>query len=269
MQMADEKSNISLLLSEDAPPEQVTEFGQVAEIIHKAVSRRVFLQGTGVAGLGVATFCLVGCGGSSSSSDTTPRQVYVANAQGMVVAEPSRCVGCRRCEAACVGFNQGKAQPSIAKVKINRNYLFGIAGAQVGFARGEGVFGNFRVVQDTCRQCPHPVPCQLACPHGAIEVVPPVNARVVNTAKCQGCGICVDACPWEMTSLDGPVNGASTKATKCTLCNGDPECVKICPAGALQYLPWADRTKDVPPRHVVPASIQLAADVKDTCNKCH
>jgi len=45
--------------------------------------------------------------------------------------------------------------------------------------------------------------------------------------------------------------------------------VKICPAGALQYLPWEDRTKDVPPRHIVPASIQLAADVKDTCNTCH
>jgi len=248
--------------------EKPPELGTIAEYIHKIVSRREFLQATGVVGMGAVTFYLVGCGGSSSES-VTPRQVFVANAQGMVVAEPTRCVGCRRCEFACVAFNEGGAQPSIAKVKVNRNYLYGIAGAQVGYARGDGIFGNFRVIQDTCRQCPHPVPCQLACPNGAIEVVPPVNARVVNTAKCRGCGICTQACPWEMTSLTGPVDGANTKATKCTLCNGDPECVKMCPTGALQYRPWEDRTKIIPPRHVVPASIQLAADVKDSCKKCH
>ena len=241
----------------------------VAEFIHGIVTRREFLAVSGALGVGVATFSLVGCGSSSTADSTTPRQVFVANAQGMVVAEPTRCVGCRRCEFACVAFNEGGAQPSIAKVKVARNYLYGVAGAQVGYARGDGIFGNFRVIQDTCRQCPHPVPCQLACPNGAIEVVPPVNARVVNNDKCKGCGICTQACPWEMTSLTGNVNGANTKATKCTLCGGDPECVKMCPTGALQYLPWEDRTKSVPPRHVVPASIQISADIKDTCNKCH
>ena len=219
--------------------------------------------------MGVATFSLLGCGSSSTADSVTPRQVYVANAQGMVVAQPTLCVGCRRCEAACVAYNQGKAQPAIANVKVARNYLFGVAGVQQGFVRGDGIYGDFRVIQDTCRQCPHPVPCQLACPHGAIEVVPPVNARVVNVDKCEGCGICTQACPWAMASLDGPANGKISKANKCTLCNGNPECVQACPAGALQYMPWEDRTKVIPPRQIVPASIQLAADVKDTCNKCH
>ena len=253
---------------EVAPSGEVPHFAQITEYIRKIVTRREFLQATGVAGMGVATFYLVGCG-SSSTADSTPRQVYVANAQGMVVAEPTLCVGCRRCEFACVAFNEGKVQPSIAKVKVNRNLLFGVTGIQQGFVRGEGIYGNFRVIQDTCRQCPHPVPCQLACPNGAIDVVPPVNARVVNVGKCRGCGICTQACPWAMTSLDGPVDGANTKATKCTLCNGNPECVQMCPTGALKYMAWADRTKEVPPRQIVPASIQLAADVKDTCNKCH
>jgi Fe-S-cluster-containing hydrogenase component 2 len=262
MEMADIKR-----IGSAAPGEIVVPDG-VIEFIRKIVTRREFLQYTGVAGLGVATFYIAGCG-SSSTADATPRQVFVANAQGMVVAEPTLCVGCRRCEFACVAFNEGKVQPSIAKVKVNRNYLFGVAGIQKGLVRGDGIYGNFRVVQDTCRQCPHPVPCQLACPHGAIEVVPPVNARVVNVDKCAGCGICTQACPWAMTSLDGPVDGRNTKATKCTLCNGNPECVQACPAGGLKYMAWADRTKDVPPRQIVPASIQLAADVKDTCNKCH
>lgn len=241
----------------------------VAEYIHGIVTRREFLQVSGALGVGVATFSLIGCGSSSSSDSATPRQVFVANAQGMVVAEPTLCVGCRRCEAACVGYNKGKVQPAIANVKVNRNYLFGVKGVQQGFVRGDGIYGDFRVVQDTCRQCPHPVPCQLACPNAAIEVVPPVNARVVNMDKCRGCGICTQACPWAMTSLDGPVDGKSSKAAKCNLCNGNPECVQACPAGALKYMPWTDRTKDVPARQIVPASIQLAADVKNTCTGCH
>jgi len=246
---------------------------EVTDLIYKHVSRRKFLIGTSAFGLGVASFCLFGCGSSGTAS--APRQVFVANALGMIVAEPTLCVGCRRCESACVGYNEGSngstiVQPSIAKVKVNRNLHFGVAGVTIsGFQRGDGDFGNFRVVQDTCRQCPHPVPCQLACPHDAIEVIDPVNARVVNLDKCAGCGICTQACPWAMTSLTGPVNAKNTKATKCNLCSGNPECVQACPAGALKYLPWTDMTKQIPPRQVVPASIKLAADVAGSCVQCH
>jgi Fe-S-cluster-containing hydrogenase component 2 len=262
MEMADIKRVGSTNPGEIIVPDGVTEF------IRKIVTRREFMQYTGVAGLGVATFSILGCG-SSTSADATPRQVFVANAQGMLVAEPSRCVGCRRCELACSEYNDGVSQPSIARIKVGRNFNVGPQDATTGFGRGEGIWGNHRIVQDVCHQCPHPVPCQLACPNGAIEVVPPVNARVIVAAKCQGCGICSKACPWAMTSLNGPINGANSKATKCSLCNGDPECARMCPAGALKYVPWQNVTKDFPPRQVVPASIQLAADIKDTCNKCH
>jgi len=260
--MTDRRRSVPVNPGEDALT------GKVAEYIHKIVTRREFLQASGVAGMGVVTFYLVGCG-SSGSADATPRQVFVANAQGMLVAEPSRCVGCRRCELACSEYNDGVSQPSIARIKVGRNYNVGPQGATTGFGRGDGTWGNHRLVQDVCHQCPHPVPCQLACPNAAIDVVPPVNARVVNTAKCRGCGICTKACPWAMTSLSGPVDGANTKATKCSLCNGNPECVQMCPVGAIKYVPWQNVTKDFPPRQVVPASIQLASDVKDTCVKCH
>ena len=258
-------SAVARELKKDATTDEVT------ALIRKHITRRQFLVGSSALGLGVAAFSILGCGssGAAGASDA-PRQVFVANSLGMVVAEPTLCVGCRRCEAACVAYNKGIVQPSISNVKVNRNLLFGVAGVDInGFQRGEGDYGNFRVVQDTCRQCPHPVPCQLACPHGAIEVIEPVNARVVNVDKCAGCGICVQACPWAMTSLTGPVNAVGTKANKCTLCNGNPECVQACPAGALKYMAWADRTKDIPPRQVVPASIQLAPDVQGTCSKCH
>jgi Fe-S-cluster-containing dehydrogenase component len=253
-------------------PGELTTSDQIREFIHKTISRRDFNKAMGIAGLGAIAFQF-GCG--SSTQNVKPRQIYVANALGMVVADPVACAGCRRCEAACAGFNLGKAQPSVSNVKVNRNLLFGTKNISSGL-RTDGIYGNFRVVQDTCRQCPHPVPCQLSCPHGAIEVVPPLNARVVNQDKCAGCGICVDACPWEMTALDGPANGANTKSHKCTLCYDSlaagqerPNCVEACITGALQYVKWSDRTAEVPPRHVVPAGVQLAADVRDSCKQCH
>jgi Fe-S-cluster-containing dehydrogenase component len=257
-------------------PAELTTLDEVKGFIQKEITRRDFNKAMGVAGLGAVAF-QVGCG--SSATQTTSRQVYVANAKGMIVADSIYCVGCRRCEAACVGFNYGKTQPYISNVKVNRNLLYGVKDVSGG-VRTDGLYGNFRIVQDTCRQCPHPVPCQLACPNAAIEVNEPLNARIVNEAKCVGCGICVEACPWEMTALDGPVNGATTKSHKCTLCSDSyaaatdkaswrPMCVEACVTGALRYVPWEDRTNDVPQRHVVPASIQLAPDVKDTCKQCH
>ncbi len=256
-------SAVARELKKDASTDEVT------ALIRKHITRRQFLVGSSALGLGVATFSILGCGSSGADgASEPPRQVFVANALGMVVADSTLCVGCRRCESACVAYNQGIVQPSISNVKVSRNQQFGVAGVPInGFQRGEGDFGNFRTIQDTCRQCPHPVPCQLACPHGAIEVIEPVNARVVNVDKCAGCGICVQACPWAMTSLTGPVNAVGTKANKCTLCNGNPECVQACPSGALKYMAWSDRTKDIPARQVVPASI--AADIQNTCSKCH
>jgi len=269
-----------------AIPEELTTLEQVREFIHTTITRRAFNKTLGIAGLGAVAF-QYGCA-SSANSPAAPRQVYVANAQGLVISDNSLCVGCRRCEGACVAFNQGNyaagnnpatvastsdttastmAQPAISNIKINRNLLYGVNGTKSN--TGQGLYGSFMVVQNTCLQCPHPVPCQLACPHGAIQVVGPVNARVVNTDVCVGCGICVKACPWEMPSLDGTALATGVKSHKCHLCGGAPECVAACTSGALQYVPWVDQTAATPPRQAVPASIQLAPDVGNQCSLCH
>ncbi len=247
--------------------------------ILKPISRRDFLRAGGIGTLGilipqivcvpVAAAAVQTIGEATApglaAPDAAPLQPPEANAKGMVIAEPTRCTGCRRCELACTEFNDGKAQPSIARVKVGRNLNFGPQGAQLGFWRGDGQFGNFRVVQDTCRQCGHPIPCASVCPAGAIEVTPPTNARVVNVSKCIGCRQCQAACPWGMTSFDE----ALQKATKCTLCNGSPECVKACPTGALQYVPWEDKSRDIPVRWTVPAYLSTPPSVAGTCSACH
>ncbi len=243
-------------------PQDATQ-NDVISLIHKYITRRDFLVGTAYTGLAVTAFSIIGCGGGGGIGAAAARQVYVANALGMVIGDQTRCVGCRRCEAACVSFNaDGIVQPAIANVKINRNISHGVTTTS-----GMGDFGNFQNVEDTCRQCPHPVKCQLCCPQGAIEVIPPVNARVVNASKCVGCGTCVQACPWAMPSLDGPANAVTTKAHKCTLCAGNPQCVQACPAGALQYVAWSNLTGSIATRQ--PGSTEWATDVAGTCNQCH
>ncbi|MDO8567232.1 MAG: 4Fe-4S dicluster domain-containing protein [Dehalococcoidales bacterium] len=242
--------------------------GQVDPAQSKAFSRRQFLKATGAGGVGLASLYLLGCSKGQAETKlavqpTPTRQVFVPNATMMIVGDPTRCVGCRRCEIACTDYNEGKTQPSLARVKINRNYLFGPRGVQPGFWNAEGIFGNHRIIQDTCRQCPHPVPCLDACPNGAIEVAPQTNARVVNVDKCTGCKTCHGACPWAMTTFDAETK----KASKCHLCGGDPQCVKACPTGALQYVPWTDRTREVPARFV--PVVSMAEDVKATCITCH
>ena len=268
--MADIKRAVSAELKEDAPSEEVTQFAQITEYIRKIVTRREFLQDSGAARNGRRHVLSRGMRKQRVAARMPrPRQVFVANALGMVVAEPTLCVGCRRCEFACVAFNEGKVQPSIAKVKVNRNLMFGVNGMQQGFVRGDGIYGNFRVVQDTCRQCPHPVPCQLACPHGAIEVVAAGQRQGGECRQMPGCGICVAGLPLGDDVPRRSGEREEYKGDQMHPLQRQPGMRPACPTGALKYMAWADRTKEVPPRQIVPASIQLAADVKDTCTKCH
>jgi Fe-S-cluster-containing dehydrogenase component len=191
------------------------------------------------------------------------QEIILENAKGMIVADSTRCVGCKLCELACTEYNEGLSQPSLARVKISRNYNFGPRGQQAGFSRGMGEYGNLRLVQDVCLQCPHPVPCATACPNDAIVMDQKTGARIVDPGKCRGCRICLRACPWEMTTF----NKAAGKASKCFLCNGNPECVAVCPTGALRFVPWANLTKSVPVRQdVMPVgkSYESAG-----CSNCH
>jgi Fe-S-cluster-containing dehydrogenase component len=181
---------------------------------------------------------------------------------GLVLADPSRCVGCQRCELACTEFNDGRAQPSLARIKVDRNINFGSEGPSGG-ARMQGVWGNALFIQDTCRQCPHPVPCATACPENAIKADPTTGARIVDTAACVGCRLCRGACPWNMIDFDEE----SQKATKCFLCHGNPKCVEACPSEALRYIPWRDLTRAPSPRSATLTVVTV--DKAKGCLECH
>jgi len=217
-------------------------------------SRREFILISGSIAIGLSAL--------EAKGALEPPLIIMDQANGLVIADSTKCVGCRRCELACTEFNDGKASPAIARIKVGRNLNFGPQGLHAG-QRGQGTWGSGLVVQDLCKQCPHPVPCANACPNDAIVVKPPTNARVVDSKKCIGCKMCQKACPWEMMSFDSDNN----TATKCFLCDGNPKCVEACPAGALSYVAWIDVT-DKAPRRVTPTAVVAPAKAQ-TCNECH
>jgi len=228
-------------------------------LLQKSVGRRGFLKAAG--GIGTALIGSLYFTGTLRAGEDV---VALDNAKGLVVGDPTRCVGCRRCEIACTEFKDGKTQPAISRIKVGRNYMFGPKGVQRGMWRGEGRFGNHRSIQDTCLQCPHPVPCLLACPKDAIEVQGPGNARVINAEICDGCAMCVANCPFEMISIDAE----REVATKCDLCGGAPECVQACPTGSLRYVPWRNRTKEIPQRASRWGFIGTQ-EKRESCMECH
>jgi Fe-S-cluster-containing dehydrogenase component len=186
--------------------------------------------------------------------------VVTSQATGLIIGVPGLCVGCQRCELACTEYNDGKADPALARIKIARNLKFGPSG--VPGQEQLGLFGNGFIVQDACRQCPHLVPCATACPNGAIVDEEESGARIVDANKCVGCRLCQGACPWGMMSFDEE----KRIAAKCFLCNGKPKCVAACPSGALRFAPWSNLTK-APPR--VPLTAPIPAAQAANCVSCH
>jgi len=224
--------------------------------LNPACSRRQTLKWGGLSVIGISVL------GPVLAQGATRPLIIMEPALGLVVAEPMKCVGCGRCELACTEFNDGKAAPAMSRIKVGRNLHFGPDGVSA-WREGQGNWGNGLVVQDLCKQCPHPVPCANICPEDAIVLAPSGNARMVDPDKCTGCKICLRACPWEMISFDPD----SRKATKCHLCNGKPKCVAACPAQSLSYVPWRDLTARVPPR--LKNTVQLPSERSVACRQCH
>lgn len=78
-------------------------------------------------------------------------------------------------------------------------------------------------VPHLCSQC-HDYPCVASCPVAALSVDPNTKAVIVDKGKCISCGGCIKACPGNMPYL----HPGDNKAVICNLCQGDPECVKVC-----------------------------------------
>jgi Fe-S-cluster-containing hydrogenase component 2 len=68
-----------------------------------------------------------------------------------------------------------------------------------------------------------------------------------------------------MTTFDE----ATSKASKCFLCNGAPECAANCSTGAIKYVAWRDLSRAVPVRTAIMPAVFGRDPRTAGCVACH
>ncbi len=151
-----------------------------------------------------------------------------------LVINHDRCINCQACEIACQVNH--RLSPG--------TYRIWVLPSEAREERG-------RVTQDyipaLCLQCRHR-PCVAACPkQQAIRELDGIV--IIDRELCNGCRLCVAACPYGMIAIDP----ASSKAEKCDQCydreaGTPPHCVANCWGGALMWVPRAELGGDLTTR---------------------
>jgi electron transport protein HydN len=149
-----------------------------------------------------------------------------------VIAEPSKCIGCRTCEVACALSHP--VGNGVSQALSPENFR-----PRLKLVRGLNVTAPVQ-----CRQCEN-APCVNSCPTGAL--VYQMGTVQLVAEHCIGCQTCVVACPFgAMEMADVPVKQAQlgtlsvrktvSQAHKCDLCidrKDGPACIPVCPTKAL------------------------------------
>jgi Fe-S-cluster-containing hydrogenase component 2 len=132
--------------------------------------------------------------------------------RNFISVDPSKCIGCSICEFVCALEKEGEPNPIKSRIRvIHLNPLFNLAVA--------------------CRFCDR-APCVRACPHNAIKQSERGGILIIDEKKCDGCVLCIQACPYGGIMLD-PDKGV---VIACDLCNGAPKCIEFCPEEALSLV---------------------------------
>jgi Fe-S-cluster-containing hydrogenase component 2 len=154
-----------------------------------------------------------------------------------VAVDPAKCTGCSLCEYVCVlEKNEPLWNPLRSRIRVIRlTPAFNLA--------------------LTCRFCEN-APCVRACPRNALTQSEE-GFILVDEAKCDRCGWCIQACPYGGISL----HPDKASVLVCDLCKDKPEgpqCVEFCPEEALETVTGDDvvTKKWVAAMEKVPANIE-------------
>ena len=152
--------------------------------------------------------------------------------------DPSRCIGCRACEAACRECDSHKGESMVMVNFIERGW-------------------SVATQPTVCMHCQEPLaPCAQVCPVLAILITPEGVVQQADPSRCIGCRNCVYACPFGVPKFD--VEARLMK--KCNLCYDrtvqdlKPWCAQTCPTQALWYGDYEEfvgQRRGHPVRHTV------------------
>ncbi len=158
-----------------------------------------------------------------------------------LIGDPSKCIGCRTCEVACVLAHS--PDDALINGTIDKSF----------YPRLKVIKAATVTAPVQCRHC-EDAPCANVCPNGAI--VNKNNTIQIDSDACIGCKTCMLACPFGAIDLaqqckDGDVvwqtglkvvdeEGEHAKGkqvgVKCDLCYGrseGPACKGVCPTNAF------------------------------------
>ena len=131
----------------------------------------------------------------------------------IVTTDLTKCIGCKNCEYACAFKKSGDFQRKDSMMRMNYYPL------------------EIACIPMTCVHCSEAF-CMEVCPAGAITRNPQTGAVEIDEKRCAGCKMCILACPFGNIHFDK----TSMTSKKCDLCQGEPNCIKFCISGALQYV---------------------------------
>jgi len=157
-----------------------------------------------------------------------------------MLSDLTKCVGCRRCEAACNKANNLAApdvpfeDPSVFdKERRTDVQAYTVVNRYQNPEWGRPVY---RKIQ--CNHCAEPA-CASACLVGALKKTPE-GPVVYNEGLCMGCRYCMTACPFYIPTFE--YFDATTPAIrKCTMCYHRvskgiiPACAEACAVGAITF----------------------------------
>jgi carbon-monoxide dehydrogenase iron sulfur subunit len=123
-----------------------------------------------------------------------------------------KCVVCHNCEYACAFRQSGDFDRDNSNIHVD-------------------YYEDVKIcLPMTCLHCDDTF-CLEVCPAAAIHRDQTTGAVEIDSERCVGCKMCSLSCPFGNIYFDYK----HQISRKCDLCQGEPNCVKFCISGALQY----------------------------------